>query len=174
MSANPGEETDGADDSPAEFDRDLRCYQCDHRYGYFGGGHHPGVCPNCGGRLVSFAGEPRAVAPGARRAATGGEELSPVFKVVVRDATDRRFEYVVAFSERESGESYPLLRHVRVGDRQTAPNGDGWDEELLPDCLLHAVREMTGRGLLLPSRDSVDDWDDGDDDEGGIGATQGD
>ncbi|MFC6724290.1 hypothetical protein ACFQE1_07865 [Halobium palmae] len=166
MSTDPGTTNDASVDSARPADDRLRCYQCDHRYSYLGDDQHPGVCPDCGSRLVSFAGEPRAVAPREGLAGGSARRLSPVFKVIVSDETDRRFEYFVALPERGGDGPVPILRYVRVEDHRTYPTGENWDDGLVPRGLLHVVRQLTGTGLLVPTDDASTDGDDG---EGGIG-----
>ncbi|MFC4360451.1 hypothetical protein ACFO0N_21100 [Halobium salinum] len=169
MSFDPGTRNDASHTPTADLESDLRCYECGHDYTYLGTGSHPGRCPSCDGRVVTFAGEPQAVTP--RTAGTEGEttRLSPLFKITVHDATDRQFEYFVAYPEAGADRRpVPILRYVRVGDHRVHATADHWDDRLVPQCVLHLVRELTGDGLLVPAERSSGNRD-RDDDDGGIG-----
>lgn len=172
MSSDPGTRNGTSHGSLAVGPQsDLRCYECGHEYNYLGGGAHPGCCPRCEGRVVSFAGEPQAVAPSTSRDESGVSRLSPLFKVSVRDDTDRQFEYFVAYSEGGEGHGpAPILRYVRVGEHRVHATADHWDDSLVPTCVLHVVRDLTGCGLLVPAERSSTDRDD---DDGGIGVKRG-
>jgi hypothetical protein len=167
MSSDPGTRN-GAGHAPSttDYDRELNCYECDAEYTYLGAGDHPGRCPACESRAVSFAGDPRAVAPREGLADGSARRLAPLFKVTVGDATDRQFEYFVAYAGDDTdGRALPVLRYVRVGDYRIHPTTEEWDDELVPRCLLHVVRELTDSGLMIPSDDASDRDDD---DDGGI------
>lgn len=176
MSFEPGTRNDAFTEfTIADFEGGLRCFQCGHTYDYLGDGVHPGSCPQCEGRVVSFAGEPRAVAPRTGTGDSASRRLSPLFKVTVCDATDRQFEYFIAYPEGgESQRPMPILRYVRVGDHRVHATAEHWDDRLVPACVLNVVQELTGRGLLVPSESTTTNrsWDrdsDHDEDDGGIG-----
>lgn len=172
MSFDPGTRN-GATRSPSttDYDRELKCYECDTEYTYLGTGEHPGRCPACSGRAVSFTGDPQAVAPREGLSDGSARRLAPLFKITVSDATDRQFEYFVAYAGDDAeGHALPALQYVRIDDHRIHATAEEWDDGLVPRCLLHVVRELTGSGLMIPNDDASDRDDD---DDGGIDVDHG-
>ena len=161
---------------PADAGRIVTCFSCVDEYCYLGSDTHPGVCPDCGGRAVSFAGDPRVVSPERELVEKSHLRFSNVLRVVARDDTDRAFEYLFALTGGIGEE--PLVataKYVRIGDEVVEPTGDGSHAELFPNAVGSVVREITGNPLRLPAdrgsetgRRASDADEDGED--GGIGA----
>jgi len=162
---------------PADAGRPLTCFPCANEYRHLGRDTHPGVCPDCGSRAVSFAGGPRVVSPERELVEKSHLQFSNVLRVVVRDDTDRKFEYLFALTG-GIGED-PLTataKYVRIGDDVIEPTGDGSCAELFPEAVGSVVREITGSPLRLPDergretgRRANDADGDDEDEDGGIG-----
>jgi hypothetical protein len=116
----------------------LRCFACDHRYGYVGADPQPGRCPECGSRAVPPS-EPFTVTEVVDRRPTGDQ---PAIVVDGRDATGRliRFRFRVI-------DSGVRLDTLAVGETLVAAGA--WDGNLVPAAV---ERELGARDLSLTSR----------------------
>ncbi|MFC4360453.1 hypothetical protein ACFO0N_21110 [Halobium salinum] len=144
--------------SVADVARTLRCFACEREYAYLGTDGHPGVCPSCDSRAVSFSGEPRVVSPERELVEKSHLQFSNVLRVVVVDDTDRRFEYLFALTGGIGQDPLTATaKYVRVGDHVIEPTAGGPYAELFPNAVGSVVREITGSPLSLPGdRDSTD------------------
>lgn len=159
MNNRPTDPDSVHDDAPStDVARTLHCFACEGEYAYFGTDGHPGVCPSCDSRVVSFSGEPRVVSPERDLVERSHLQFSNVLRVVVVDDTDRRFEYLFALTGGIGQD--PLratARYVRVGDEVIEPTVGGPHSELFPNVVGSVVREITGS----PMRMKPDGTDDG-------------
>lgn len=159
-------ESEQHDVSSVDAGRTLRCFACGREYGYLGADGHPGVCPACDSRAVSFSGSPRVVSPDRDLIEKSHLQFSNVLRVVVADDTDRRFEYLFALTGGIGRDPLQATaRYVRVGGEVIEPTVGGPYAELFPNAVGSVVREITGTPMRLSVTSSVDR----DDDEGGIG-----
>lgn len=128
------------------------CYECAHTYGFLGAEPHPGICPACGSRAVSFSGQVELVdsddVDGDERDEVADLGLVNVVHVWGRDATDRPLSWHIDLI---GTCQQPTLRHVRIGDRRVLPRAECWSDDLVPDVVRDAVREETGSELVVPT-----------------------
>lgn len=130
------------------------CYECGQEYGFLGAESHPGVCPACESRAVSFSGRVEVVDSedvDADDVADIG--LVNVLHVWGRDATDRRLSWHV---DLVGTRQQPTLRHVRIGEWRVLPREELWSDELVPQVVCDSVRAETGVELVVPTGGSND------------------
>lgn len=120
----------------------LRCFACGHRYQYLGTGVHPGVCPSCGLRAVSFAGSVEVTAVNAGDA-LGQEGMA---EVSLEDATDRVVTFYVTLDEDEQVAS---LYVARIEDTRLTPQSPHWSSALVPDALRTFIASADGFEMEL-------------------------
>lgn len=131
---------------PLAFPGELTCYTCGNEYDYVGDGPHPGVCPDCGERLVSFAGDIEEVA-----LQSNGEpgDVGHVITARVADATDRTFHYSLT-PDTTHGTVVPYM--VRVGETRVTRRAEIWCEGLFPAALQAALDDSYGLEFVMEPR----------------------
>lgn len=137
----------------------ITCFDCRTRYGYLGTDAHPGVCPDCGSRAVSFAGHVEIVEPDADPSDTVDVDLANVLRLRATDATDRHLGFHV---DLVGVDRRPTLRHIRIADRRILPNDSEWTPALIPPAVERAIRHETGTDLVIPRADGGTGDDEGD------------
>jgi hypothetical protein len=116
----------------------LRCFDCDHHYGYVGADPRSGRCPDCGSRAVPPS-EPFVVTEVLDYRPTGDR---PAVEVDGRDATGR----LVRFRFRAAGGG-AQLDTLAVGETLVAAGTR--DQGLVPAAV---ERELADRDLSLAAR----------------------
>lgn len=135
---------------PSAVDADgLRCYACGHVYWHLGRSPHPGICPDCGARGVSPAGELSVVGKPISFA-TGTEDET--FRIDAADDTDRAFHYWVA--PVEGGREARVVR-IRIGDAVVGPKNDAWPDDLSELVPAGLKRAADRADLHLVAPDSI-------------------
>lgn len=135
---------------PPTVDADpVRCFACGHAYWFLGHGPHPGVCPGCGARGVSPAGELRVVGTPVSFS-TGTEDET--FRIDAADDTDRAFHYWV--TPVEDGRQARVVR-IRVADTVVGPKTDAWPDDLAELVPTGLERAADRADLRLVAPDSI-------------------
>lgn len=131
--------------------QNCTCYECGHDYGFLGVEPHPGVCPACGSRAVSFSGSVTVVDPDDDDVEEFVDVgLANVLHIWGRDRTDRRLSWHV---DLVGTCQQPTLRHVRIDEQRILPRDSEWSDSLVPQAVHDAIREETGSELAIPDSD---------------------
>ena len=111
---------------------ELHCYDCGVEYDYLGGGSHPGVCPSCGGRAVSLAGDVEV--RGVFEREIGSGDVTSI-DVVVADETPRPITY--AGSARDD---YVYVEVAVLGSARLKAGTEAWRADVVPPAVVEVLK----------------------------------
>lgn len=123
-------------------DPDLLCFACGNSYDYIGESPHPGVCPACGMRAVSFAGEVEVV----EHKSDGPAGKDGMIQVRAQDETDRSIRYLLV---QDSIAGVAKLYLVGINGTRITPTNSVWGEHLVADSLRELITSSDGYDLQL-------------------------
>lgn len=131
-----------------DWERPIACFDCGNEYAFVGSGTHPGVCPECGGRAVSYAGRVRVATIQTNDRFADEDAPTQTVNVVAEDDTNRELVFVFSV-DRES--STTIVVSVRLGPARLTPDAASWSPELVPDAVVSAI-EAVGLEFVPPAR----------------------
>lgn len=111
----------------------IHCFDCSIDYDFVGDRTHPGVCPACGGRAVSLAGDVE-VSGVFERELVGGRLTT--IDVVVSDETARPITYSAS-----AFDGYAYVEVAVLGSARLKAGTSAWLSEIVPSEVVDALED---------------------------------